>query len=84
MHLFSSDWHHRLVENGVLCALCGRSERHALLQCHKLRQLFVVPNAEKHEFFYGINFELSYAMPQFSDTKWNMEVRQIIGWREGD
>jgi hypothetical protein len=50
----------------------------------KLRQLFVVPNAEKREFFYGINFELSYAMPQFSDTKWNMEVRPIIGWRKGD
>jgi len=50
----------------------------------KIRQLFVIPNADKREFFYGINFELSYTMPQFSETKWNMEIRPIIGWRKGD
>jgi hypothetical protein len=50
----------------------------------KLRQLFVTPYAEKREFFYGVNFEFSYAMPQFSDTKWNMEIRPIIGFRKGD
>jgi hypothetical protein len=50
----------------------------------KLRQLFVTPNADKREFFYGVNFEFSYAMPQFADTKWNMEIRPIIGFRKGD
>jgi hypothetical protein len=50
----------------------------------KIRQLFVIPDAAKREFFYGINFELGYEMPQFSETKWNMEVRPIIGWRKGD
>jgi hypothetical protein len=50
----------------------------------KIRQLFVTPNAAKREFFYGVNFELSYAMPQFSPTKWNMEIRPIIGWRKDD
>jgi hypothetical protein len=50
----------------------------------KIRQLFVTPNAEKRDFFYGVNFELSYARPQFSETKWNMEIRPIIGWRRGD
>jgi hypothetical protein len=50
----------------------------------KIRQLFVTPNAAKREFFYGVNFEFSYAMPRFSDTRWNMEIRPIIGWRKGD
>jgi hypothetical protein len=48
----------------------------------KVRSLFVVPDAAKREVFYGLNFEFSYAMPQFSETKWNMEVRPIIGWRK--
>ena len=50
----------------------------------KIRQLFVIPNAAKREFFYGVNFEFSSAMPQFLDTRWLIEVRPIIGWRKGD
>jgi hypothetical protein len=50
----------------------------------KIRQLFVIPNAAERQFFYGLNFEFSYAMPQFSDTQWNMEIRPIVGWRKGD
>jgi hypothetical protein len=50
----------------------------------KIRQLFVSPDAEKREVFYGINFEFSYTMPQFSEFRWNMEIRPIIGWRKGD
>ena len=50
----------------------------------KIRQLFVIPNAAEREFFYGVNFEFSYAMPQFSETRWNMEIRPIVGWRRGD
>jgi hypothetical protein len=50
----------------------------------KIRQLFVIPNAAERQFFYGVNFEFSYAMPQFSDTQWNMEIRPIVGWRNGD
>ena len=23
-------------------------------------------------------------MPQFSETRWNMEIRPIVGWRKGD
>jgi hypothetical protein len=47
----------------------------------KIRHLFVTPNAAERSFFYGVNFEFSYAMPQFSDTQWNMEIRPIVGWR---
>jgi hypothetical protein len=50
----------------------------------KIRQLFVIPNAAERDFFYGVNFEFSYAMPQFLDTRWLIEVRPIIGWRKGD
>jgi hypothetical protein len=50
----------------------------------KIRQLFVSPDAEKREFFGGINFEFSYAMPQFSEFRWNMEIRPIFGWRKYD
>ena len=47
----------------------------------KLRSLFAVPDAGKRSFFYGVNFELSYEMPQFAPTPWNMEIRPIIGVR---
>jgi hypothetical protein len=47
----------------------------------KLRSLFAVPDAGKRSFFYGVNFELSYEMPQFAATPWNMEIRPIIGVR---
>ena len=50
----------------------------------KVRTLFVAPNADKRDVFYGVNFELGYAMPQFSETKWNVEIRPILGFRKGD
>jgi hypothetical protein len=50
----------------------------------KIRNLFVVPDAEKRNFFYGINFELSYETPPFSQTPWALEIRPIIGVRNKD
>jgi hypothetical protein len=50
----------------------------------KLRTLFVSPNADQRTFFYGINFEFSNTMPRFSQTKFAMEVRPIIGVRNAD
>jgi hypothetical protein len=50
----------------------------------KIRQLFVSPNAAKREFFYGVNFEFSYMTPKFSETRFGMEIRPIIGVRKGD
>jgi hypothetical protein len=47
----------------------------------KLRTLFVTPNAEKKSFFYGLNFEYDYTTPPFSQTRFAMEIRPIIGWR---
>jgi hypothetical protein len=47
----------------------------------KLRSLFVVPDAAKRNFFYGINFELGYELPRFSATPWGLEIRPIVGVR---
>ena len=41
----------------------------------KIRSLFVVPDAAKRDFFYGINFELGYEPPQFSLSRWKLEIR---------
>src|SRR6476620_7167796 len=50
----------------------------------KLRTWFVTPDAAKRDFFYGLNIEYQYLMPKFSETRWGMEIRPIIGWRKGD
>jgi hypothetical protein len=50
----------------------------------KFRYLFVTPDAAKRNFFYGVNFEISYATPPFSQTKYNLEVRPIIGVRNSE
>ena len=47
----------------------------------KIRSLFVVPDAAKKNFFYGINFELGYETSRFSQTPWGLEIRPIIGVR---
>ena len=47
----------------------------------KLRTLFVTPNADKKNFFYGLNFEYDLTTPPFSQTRFAMEIRPIIGWR---
>ena len=50
----------------------------------KLRTLFVIPNAARRSFFYGVNFELGYELPRFSPTPWALEIRPIIGVRNSD
>jgi hypothetical protein len=47
----------------------------------KIRNLFVVPDAAKRDFFYGVNFELSYQTPPFSQSRYAMEIRPIVGVR---
>jgi hypothetical protein len=47
----------------------------------KLRTLFVSPNAEQRNFFYGVNFELGNSTPKFSQTRFGLEIRPIIGVR---
>ena len=47
----------------------------------KLRSLFVVPDAAKRSFFYGVNVELGYEMPRFASSPWGLEIRPIVGVR---
>src|SRR5215471_1175982 len=50
----------------------------------KIRSLFAVPHAGERNFFYGINFELSYETPPFSQTRFASEIRPIVGVRNKD
>jgi hypothetical protein len=47
----------------------------------KLRTLFAVPDAAKKNFFYGLNFEYDFPSWPFVPSRFAMEVRPIIGWR---
>jgi hypothetical protein len=60
------------------------SDRQFLSDGAKIRSLFVVPDAAKRTFFYGINFELGYQLPRFSSTSWGLEIRPIIGVRNSE
>jgi hypothetical protein len=50
----------------------------------KLRTLFMTPNADQRSFFYGINIQLSNSTPRFSQTRFGLELRPIIGIRKAD
>src|ERR1700676_4813692 len=59
-------------------------DRQFLSDSFKLRTLFVSPNADQRNFFYGVNFEFSNTTPKFSQTRFGMEIRPIIGIRNAD
>jgi hypothetical protein len=59
-------------------------DRQFLSDSFKLRTLFVSPNAGDRSFFYGVNFEFSNTTPKFSRTRFEMEIRPIIGVRNAD
>jgi hypothetical protein len=48
----------------------------------KFRHLFVSPHADERRFFYGLNIELSYQSPRFSENPFMVEFRPIIGVRD--
>jgi hypothetical protein len=50
----------------------------------KIRNLFVSPYAAERNFFYGVNFEFSYQTPAFSQTRFALEIRPIVGVRNSD
>jgi hypothetical protein len=59
-------------------------DRQFLSDSFKLRTLFVAPHAEQSSFFYGVNFELSNSTPKFSQTRFGLEIRPIIGVRNAN
>jgi hypothetical protein len=70
-----TDW----WEAGFYLPFAVSGEGQFLSDGAKIRSLFVVPDAAKRSFFYGINFELGYELPRFSSTPWGLEIRPIIG-----
>ncbi|RXG86224.1 hypothetical protein [Bradyrhizobium vignae] len=52
-----------------------------LSDAFKLRTLFVVPHAADRNSFYGVNFEFSHEMPKFSQTRFGLEIRPVLGIR---
>jgi hypothetical protein len=59
-------------------------DRQFLSDSFKLRTLFVAPHAEQRDFFYGVNFEFSNTTPKFSQSRFGLEIRPIIGVRNAD
>jgi hypothetical protein len=59
-------------------------DRQFLSDSFKLRTLFVSPNAAERSFFYGVNFEFSNTTPKFSQTRFGLEIRPIIGVRNAN
>ena len=49
----------------------------------KLRALFVTPDADNRNFFYGINFEFSYNSKGWDTKRFTSEIRPIVGWHLG-
>ncbi len=68
-------------EAGFYLPFAVNADGDLLSEGAKVRSLFVIPDAAKRSFFYGVNFELGYEMPQFSLTRWELEIRPIIGVR---
>jgi hypothetical protein len=55
----------------------------AQLDGFKLRALFVEPDAARHAFFYGVNFEFSVNAKHWDANRYTQEIRPILGWRFG-
>jgi hypothetical protein len=71
-----TDW----FEQGLYLPLYSISkERGGSINGFKLRELFVLPHADDHRFFYGVNFEFSYNARYWDPKRITSEIRPIIG-----
>src|SRR5258705_9882351 len=59
-------------------------DRQFLSDAFKLRTLFVSPHADQRNLFYGVNFEFSNTTPKFSQSRFGLEIRPIIGIRSAE
>jgi hypothetical protein len=72
-----TDW----WELGFYAPFAVNSSGQFLSDAGKIRNLFVVPDAAKRDFFYGVNLEFSYETPPFAQSRYMLEIRPIIGVR---
>ncbi len=76
-----NDW----FEAGLYLPLYSVSaSRGATINGGKVRFLFARPDAAKHKFFYGANFEFSLNSKHWDDRRFTSEIRPIIGWHLKD
>jgi hypothetical protein len=69
------------LEQGLYLPLYSHSQNlGATYNGFKIRELFVMPHAEDHTFFYGLNFEFSVNQKQWDQRRITSELRPIIGW----
>jgi hypothetical protein len=73
-----TDWY----EIGVYAPFAVDSNGTFLPGGFKLRHLFVSPHADERKLFYGLNIELSYQTPRFSESPFAIELRPILGVRD--
>jgi hypothetical protein len=75
-----TDW----FEQGLYLPLYSDSSNLGpVLNGFKIRELFVVPDAAKQTFFYGVNFEFSYNAEHWDPNRLTQEIRPIFGWHLG-
>jgi hypothetical protein len=71
-----TDW----FEQGLYLPLYSVSKvRGGSVNGFKLRELFVLPHADDHKFFYGVNFEFSYNARYWDPKRITSEIRPIVG-----
>jgi hypothetical protein len=71
-----TDW----FEQGLYLPLYSVSKgRGGSINGFKLRELFVLPHADDHALFYGVNFEFSYNARYWDPKRVTSEIRPIIG-----
>ncbi|MBC7434392.1 MAG: hypothetical protein H7345_20285 [Rubritepida sp.] len=70
------------LEFGAYAPFAIRQDR-LFLGGGKLRALLTIPGAAERGWLVGLNTELSWQSPRFSRSRWNLELRPIIGMRRG-
>jgi hypothetical protein len=73
-----TDW----LELGLYAPFTLTPEGTFYSQGAKIRALAVSPNAAERKFFYGMNVELAYITPAFSQSAVGLEFRPILGVRD--
>ena len=73
-----TDW----LELGLYAPFTVTPEGTFYSQGAKVRALAVSPNAAERKLFYGMNVELSYVTPAFSQSAAGLEFRPILGVRD--
>jgi hypothetical protein len=71
-------------EAGLYLPLYSITRNHGIAyDGFKLRTLFVTPEADKRDFFYGVNFEFSFNTAHWQERTYTSEIRPIVGAHVG-